>query len=93
MRELSEHPNEAFQLVKSMKKDRKDVEGGRCIREGDGRLSFSEKDTGKVSKEHMERIMNEENERDQNVRRMSRIRMCKQNWWKGELKGLFWKKR
>ena len=33
----------------------------------DGRLSFSEKERGKVCKEHMERIMNEENEWDQKV--------------------------
>ena len=34
----------------------------------DGRLDFSEKDRGKVWKDHMERIMNEENEWDQNVK-------------------------
>ena len=33
----------------------------------DGRLNFSKKDRGRVSKEHMERIMNEENEWNQNV--------------------------
>ena len=54
--------------MKSMKKDGKDVEGGRCIRGSDGRLNFSEKDRGKVWKEHMEKIMNEENEWDQNVK-------------------------
>ena len=32
MRELSEHPNKVFKLVKSMKKDGKDVKGGRCMR-------------------------------------------------------------
>ena len=32
------------------------------------RLNFSEKDRGKVWKEHMERIMNEENEWDQKVK-------------------------
>ena len=32
LRELSEHPNEVFKLVKSLKKDGKDVEGGRCMR-------------------------------------------------------------
>lgn len=37
------------------------------MRESDGKLSFSEKDRGKVWKEHMERIMNEENEWNQNV--------------------------
>ena len=49
-------------VVKSVKKDRKDVEGGRCMRGSDSGLSFSEKDKGKVWKEHMERIMTEENE-------------------------------
>ena len=58
LRGLSEHPNKVFKLVKSMKT---------CMRGSDGRLSFSEKDRGKVWKEHMERIMNEENEWDQNV--------------------------
>ena len=57
-----------FKLVKSMKKDGKDVEGGRCIRGSVVRLNFTEKDRGKVWKEHMERIMNEENEWDQNVK-------------------------
>ena len=32
LRGLSEHPNKVFMLVKSMKKDGKDVEGGRCMR-------------------------------------------------------------
>ena len=57
--ELSEHPNKVFKLVKSMKKDGKDVEGGRCMRGSDGRLNFSKKDRGRVWKEHMERIMND----------------------------------
>ena len=67
-RELSEHLNKVFKLVKSVKKDGKDVEGGRCMRSSDGRLNFTDKDRGKVWKEHMQRIMNEENERDQNVK-------------------------
>ena len=83
LRELSEHPNKMFKLVKSMKKDGKDVEGGRCMRGSDGRLNFNEKDRGKVLKEHMERTMNEENEWDQNV---------KKNCWKGQLRGLVGKK-
>ena len=78
LRGLSEHPNKVFNLVKSMKKDGKDVEGGRCMRGSDGRLSFSEKDRGKVWKEHMEIIMNEENE--------------KLTWWKGQLRGFVGKK-
>ena len=68
MRELSEHLNKVFKLVKSMKKDGKDVEGGRCISGSDCSLNFSEKDRGKVWKEHMERIINGENEWDQNVK-------------------------
>ena len=61
LRELSEHPNKVFKLVKSMKKDGKDVEGGRCMRGSNGRLNFCKKDRERVWKEHMERIMNEEN--------------------------------
>jgi len=37
------------------------------MRGSDGRLNFSEKDRGRVWKEHMERVMNEENEWGQNV--------------------------
>ena len=62
LRGLSEHPNKVLKLVKSKKKDGIDVEGGRCMRGSNGRLNFSEKDRGKVWKEHMEKIMNEENE-------------------------------
>ena len=46
-----------FKLVKSMKKDGKNVEGGRCMRGSDGRLNFIEKDKRKVWNENMERIM------------------------------------
>ena len=67
LRGLSEDPNKVFKLLKSMKKDGKDVERGRCMRGSEGRLSFSEKDREKVWKEHLERIMNEENEWDLNV--------------------------
>ena len=42
LRGVNEHPNKVFKLVKSMKKDGKDVEGGRCMRRSDSRLSFSE---------------------------------------------------
>ena len=50
LRKLSEHPNKVFKLVKSMKKDGKDLEVGRCMRGSDGRLNFSEKDRGKSGK-------------------------------------------
>ena len=56
-----------FRFVRSIKRDGRDVEGSRCMRGKDGKLNFSEKDRGRVWKEHMERIMNEENEWDQMV--------------------------
>ena len=45
-----------------MKKEGKNVEGGR-----DGRLGFIEEDRAKIWKEHMEKTMNEENEWDHMV--------------------------
>ena len=59
--------NSLFRFVRSIKRDAKDVEGSRCMRGKDGKLNFSEKDRGRVWKEHMEKIMNEENEWDQMV--------------------------
>ena len=44
-----------------MKKEGKDVEGGRFMRGKDGRLNFSVTDRGRVWKYQMEEIMNEEN--------------------------------
>ena len=38
---LCENPNNVFQLVKSLKKDGKDVEGGRYIKGSDERLAFN----------------------------------------------------
>ena len=44
------------------------MEGGRCLRgRGDGRLGFIEEDRVKIWQEHMEKIMNEENEWDRMV--------------------------
>ena len=54
-------------LVRGLKTDSKEVEGGRCMREGDGKLCISEKERGKVWKFCMERIMNEDNDWDHNV--------------------------
>ena len=34
--ELGENPNKVFKLVKEMKKDRRGVEGGKCMRGRDG---------------------------------------------------------
>ena len=47
-----------------MKKEGKNVEGGRCLRGKDGRLDFIEENRAKIWKEHIKKIMNEENEWD-----------------------------
>ena len=57
-------PNNIFTLVKFMKKDENDIEGGRCMRGKGGRLGFSEKDKKRTWKNHMEEIMNKENDWD-----------------------------
>ena len=56
-----------LRLVKGLRTDNKEVKGGRCMRGSDGKLCFSEKEGGKVWKEYIEGIMNEENDRDHNV--------------------------
>ena len=40
--------NGMFGLVKELKTDDKEVEGERCMRRSDGKLYFSEKESGKV---------------------------------------------
>ena len=55
-------PNNICTLVKFMKKDGKDIEGGRCMRGKDERLNFSEKDRKRMWKNHMKEIMNKEND-------------------------------
>ena len=45
-----------------MKKGEKDIEGGRCMTGKDGRFGFSEKDRKRIWKNHMEEIMNKEND-------------------------------
>ena len=60
---LNKKPNNFFTL-KFMKKDGKDIEGGRCIRGKDGKIGFSEKDRKRIWKKHMEEIRNEENDWD-----------------------------
>ena len=40
---LNKKPNNIFTLVKFIKKDGKDIEGGRCMIGKDGRLGFNEK--------------------------------------------------
>ena len=48
-----------FNLVRGLKTDSKEVDRGRYMRESDGMLCFSEKETGKVWKDYMEWTMNE----------------------------------
>ena len=75
MREMSEEaltelqncPYGMFRLVLGLKTDRNEVEGGRCMRGSDGKMCFTEKERGKVWKDYMERIMNEENDWNRNV--------------------------
>ena len=54
-------------LVKGLKTDSMEVEGGRCMIGSDGKLCFSEKERGNVLKDYMERITNEENDWDHYV--------------------------
>ena len=65
--ELQNCPYEMLRLVKGLKIDSKEVEGGRCMRGSDGKLCFIEMKIGKVWKDYMERIVNEENYWDLNV--------------------------
>ena len=63
---LYQNSNSVFYFLK-MKKEGKDLEGGRCLRGGDGRLGFIEKDRAKIWKKHLKKIMNEENQWDHMV--------------------------
>ena len=65
MKVLCDKPNEVVKLVKFMRRDGKGINGGGCMKDKDGRLVVSEKDRGKLWKDHMEKIMNVENEWDQ----------------------------
>ena len=53
--------------VKGMKSDSKEVEEGRYMGGSEGKLCFIDKERGKVWKDYMERIMNEENYWDRKV--------------------------
>ena len=64
---LCTKPNDVFNFVKFMTKEGRDIDGGSCMKDKDGRLVVSEKYRGKLLKEHMEKIMNVENEWDQMV--------------------------
>ena len=51
-----------FKLMEFMKKDGKNIKGGRCMRGKDGNLGFSDKDGKRIRKNHVEEIMSEEND-------------------------------
>ena len=61
MEELGEKPNKIFKFIKFMKRDGKDVERGKWIKGRYGRIGFSHEDRYEIWKEHVERIMKEEN--------------------------------
>ena len=67
MEELCEKPNKIYKFVKFMKQDGEDVEGEKWIKGRDGRIGFSQEDRCKIWKEHMERIIIEENAWDHKV--------------------------
>ena len=62
---LNKKPNNIFTLVKFIKSEGKDIEGGRCVKRKDRRLGFSKKDKKRIWKNHMEEIMNEEKDWNQ----------------------------
>ena len=64
---LYQNSNSVFYFLRRMKKEGKDVEGGRCLRGGDGQFDFIEEDMAKFWKKHMAKITNEENEWDRMV--------------------------
>ena len=45
---LRTKPNDVFKFVKFMRKEGRDINGGGCMKDKDGRLVFSEKDRGKL---------------------------------------------
>ena len=66
LNKLYQNSNSVFYFLRRMKIEGKDVKRGRCLRGRDGGLGFVE-DRAKIWKEHMEKIMNEENEWDHMV--------------------------
>ena len=48
LNDLYQNSNSVFYFLRRMRKEGKDVEGGRCLRGGDGRLGFSEEDRAKI---------------------------------------------
>ena len=59
MNVLCTKPHDVFKFVKFLRKEGRGREG---CKDKDGRLVVSKTDSGKLWKEHLEKIMNEENE-------------------------------
>ena len=59
---LRTKPNDVFKFVKFMRKEGRDKKDGGGIKDKDRRLVVSKKNHGKVWKEHIEKILNVENE-------------------------------
>jgi prenyltransferase beta subunit len=53
-----------FKTTKQSVKENKNVLGNGCVRDRSGKLCIGERERAKVWKEHMEKVMNEENEWD-----------------------------
>ena len=53
--------NNVFKLLKFLKKEGQNVNGGRCLRRINGRSVFTEKNRKRSWKEYMEKTMNKEN--------------------------------
>ena len=60
LNDLYHNSNTVFYFLRRMEKEGKDVEGGRCLRGRDGRLSFI-KNRAKIWKKHMEKIIKRKN--------------------------------
>ena len=55
--ELQNCPYGMLRIMKGQKTESKEVEGGRCERESDGKQCLGEKERGKAWKDYMERIV------------------------------------
>ena len=60
----SECQNEIFRMAKQMVKERQDIIGLNCIKGASGKVIVDDKGIKDSWKEYMEKLMNEENERD-----------------------------
>ena len=65
--ETDKTSRKVYRVAKQLKKEKSDVVGVGCIRNGVGKLCFDEIERGEVWKKHMEKIMNEEYSWDENV--------------------------